>query len=265
VKANNFTVCLDIRACTRNCPFCISKMTPSLPYKPISGYQYRKAFSFAKTAGANSVLITARGEPLCDVSSIGLIASYANQYEMPCELQTNGDLLNREKISLLNNIDIFAISIDSIEQIEKQKESMLQIVDSNKILRWTVLLHDKTTEWTTYDWIEAAKEIGVRQLSFRKLSAPSNPVSKEPIEWIEKNTKSVDEWLKYFDAFMLNDFPVLRKLSFGPTVIDAYGIALTYFPYCLEEGSETEDFRSLILREDGHMYTSWSSTASVIF
>ena len=273
MKANNLTICIPTKSCTRNCPYCISKMTPATlhAHKELNYHnQIRKAISFAKTAGANSILITARGEPLTEMQSVLVIAQYANDAGMPCELQTNGDLLTEDNIDLLKeHVDVFAVSVDSPEQLHKQDKGMTYINDLNKVLRWTILLHDVNTEKSIEEWLYAAQSLGVNQLSFRKLAAPTNPMNIEPLEWIKENTKNVDKWLINLGHFLSNayknNFPIIRKLSFGPIVYDVNGIALTYFPYCIEEGTETEEIRSLILRENGHVYTTWNSLASILF
>ena len=60
-------------------------------------------------------------------------------------------------------------------------------------------------------------------------------------------------------------YPIIRKLPFGATVFDINGVSFTYFDYCVQESSNDETIRSLIYQEDGHLYTSWNSKASIIF
>src|SRR5208282_316831 len=255
MKANNLTICVPVTKCTRDCGFCISKMTPSTPHpiKYLGSSILNKALTFSKIAGVNSVLITARGEPLCDMeSTLYIIKKVSWDYYLPCELQTNGDLLNEENIENLvkAGLDVFAISIDSVEQLEKQKKAMASIVYQNKVLRWTVILCDDTIhgeEIDYEDWIELARKYEVNQLSFRKLTIPTNPLNYQVGAWIFEHTWGVNKWIDKYEQYCLT-YPTLRKLSFGPKVVDARGIALTYIPYCIEEGTETDEIRSLILR-----------------
>ena len=269
MKANNLTICLPTTGCTRNCDYCISKMTPSAPHplKYLSSVQLRKATSFGKTSGVNSVLLTARGEPLLSYENVLEAANVVSKdFLLPCELQTNGDLLTVDKIEelIVAGIDVFAISINSPLQPEEQQKVMAYIRDYNKVLRWTVLLHDMNMEFSYVVWIKWAKEARVNQLSFRKLTIPSIGVGTEYDRWIMNHTPYDNEWVTKLKNYCDNS-PIVRKLSFGPTIVDIEGIAVTYFPYCLDIGENSEEFRSLILREDGHLYTAWDSLASILF
>jgi organic radical activating enzyme len=267
MKANNLTICVPSFRCTRDCGFCISKMTPATP-RPLKDFSYhkiQKALSFAKSAGATSVLITARGEPLYMPETVECISNAASASLMPCELQTNGDLLDEAMVDRIkNNIDVFAYSINSVEQIDKQKKGRASLLDYGKVIRWTVLLHDKNMKLDFSEWIELAYRNEVHQLSFRKLTIPPNPLNRKPEEWIKENVHNDDTWIHKYETHC-STYPVIRKLSFGPTIVAAGNIGLTYFPYCLDDSTSTEEIRSLVMREDGHIYTSWDSLASILF
>jgi hypothetical protein len=48
-------------------------------------------------------------------------------------------------------------------------------------------------------------------------------------------------------------------------VRDVGGIAVTFFEYCVQDSNGEDDIRSLIYNQDGHLYTTWNSPASMIF
>ena len=58
---------------------------------------------------------------------------------------------------------------------------------------------------------------------------------------------------------------LIRVLPFGAEVYDIGGIAVTWLDECVQERNNTNDIRSLIYQEDGHMYSSWDSLASILF
>jgi len=265
MKANNVTICVPSHGCTKGCPYCISKMTPTSPEKSIfSEERIRLALDFAKTLGATSLLITSRGEPLLNDRDVMSCVKIAKDKFIPSELQTNGDIPDYVTTLAKAGLSVYAVSIDSCDQIKRQSNLFENVCKSGMILRWTVALCDDTMQIPADKWIEFARVCSVRQLTFRKLTVPSNPQNMAPVKWISDHTKGVDEWMRKVDDMVLTG-KVIRKLSFGPLVYDINGVSVTHFPYCIQEGGNDDELRSLIMREDGHVYTDWSSLASVLF
>ncbi len=265
MKANNITVSVPSLGCTRSCPYCISKMTPDvIGVEKFTEARIELALRFAQSMGATSLLITSRGETLKNMDAVRSVMKIARVNFLPAEIQTNGDLDMYVDELALEGLNVYAVSIDNPDQLEQQKKLYESVNANGLILRWTVNLHDGTMRLTAEEWLQIAQEQGVRQLSFRKLTAPSHPVDEKPARWIEKNVHHLDRWMEQLD-FLLKDRKVIRSLSFGPKVIEIGAISLTYFPYCIQESGNEEELRSLILREDGHVYTDWNSMASVLF
>ena len=265
MKANNITICVPSKGCTRNCPYCISKMTPNvIGVHKFSTERIMRAIAFAQTMGATSLLITSRGEPLLNIRDIRRVITIAKEKFIPSEIQTNGDIDKYVDELAKNGLCVYAVSIDSIKQTEIQKRLYERVNHCSMILRWTVILHDENMKLDVKNWLDLAQAHGVRQLSFRKLSVPLNPRDERPAKWIAQHSKNFPQWMKGLEAYIENR-KIIRKLVFGPTVIEAESISLTYFPYCIQESGNEEELRSLILREDGHIYTDWNSNASILF
>lgn len=265
MKANNITICVPSCGCTRDCPYCISKMTPdAMGVYKFSEDRIKRALRFAQTLGATSLLITSRGEPLLNIDDVRKVIRIANENYMPTEIQTNGDIEEYVAELAENGLSVYAVSIDNVDQIEEQKELYKCVNENSLILRWTVVLHDETMKMNFMDWLRLAQSHGVRQLSFRKLTAPINPRDKQPAIWISENVHNLDSWMGELEAYIKNR-KIIRTLAFGPKVIEAETVSLTYFPYCIQESGNEEELRSLILREDGHVYTDWNSNASILF
>jgi hypothetical protein len=265
MKPNNITVCVPSRGCTRDCPYCISKMTPAAAGPARFGAdRIELALRFAQTLGAASLLVTSRGEPLCNADDVLLVLQIARRIFLPAELQTNGDIADRVGELAESGLRVYAVSIDSRAQVTAQADLFAAVVRSGLVLRWTVALHDDTLELSGAQWLEFAATHGVRQLSFRNLTAPDNPVSREPADWIATHVHGLPQWMAGLDR-LIAGFRLIRTLSFGPRIYKAGEISLTYFPYCIQESGNDDDLRSLIVREDGHVYTDWNSLASVLF
>lgn len=146
---------------------------------------------------------------------------------MPTEIQTNGDIEEYVAELAENGLSVYAVSIDNVDQIEEQKELYKCVNENSLILRWTVVLHDETMKMNFMDWLRLAQSDGVRQLSFRKLTAPINPRDKQPAIWISENVHNLDSWMGELEAYIKNR-KIIRTLAFGPKVIEAETVSLTY-------------------------------------
>jgi hypothetical protein len=58
---------------------------------------------------------------------------------------------------------------------------------------------------------------------------------------------------------------LIRDLATGVKVYDVGGISLAISDYCIQEQDSGSNLRSLVFQEDGHLYTSWGSRASILF
>ena len=265
MKANNITICVPSLGCTRSCPYCISKMTPdSIGTAKFNEERVRLSLSFAQTLGATSLLITSRGEPLKNMEDVRMILKVAREKLIPTEIQTNGDVGEYARELAEGGLSVYVVSIDNAGQVERQSGLYRDILANSMILRWTVVLHDVSMKMSVHEWLALAETHGVRQLTFRKLTVPSNPRDTVPAKWIEDNVHNLGDWMRELEKYVANR-KVVRTLSFGPKVVEAGSISLTYFPYCIQESGNEDELRSLILRDDGHVYTDWNSMASVLF
>lgn len=276
MRAQSLTISVPSEGCDKNCPYCISKMTGFMDSDEEQFYNnLKKVKTVARSAQVSSVLITAKGEPFLNLKACNAVGKNFSDY--PLEIQTNGiKLLDnwKESGSVLcsNYFDVIAFSIDSISQWEKLQDLMLCLsIDYNIVVRVTLNMTDiLPKDFSFNDAYDYAFKSGVSQLSFRNIVIPDNPIetinSKETSEWIH-NHCCEERYCKIVDNFKeFNDYVnIIRKLPFGVTVYDFKGISVTMFEECLQHNNNNEDIRSLIYQEDGHMYTSWNSSASILF
>jgi molybdenum cofactor biosynthesis enzyme MoaA len=194
MKAHNLTISIPVKEgmarCNKNCPYCISDMTVSIEdNERLMIRNSDKVKRLALAAGATSVLITGKGEPLLNYGSV---VGFAQKFkEFPLEIQTNGKFLaeNPEAVAELQRIgvDTFAISIDQLSDLYEFSRLINYIHKSNAMIRIcvNVIRH-------TYTFEEIAREayaLGINQLLFRKLMEPDIMVDTE----ISKATSS---WIK---------------------------------------------------------------------
>jgi len=276
MKAQNLTISVPYKGCDKDCPYCISKMTG---YIESDEDQFRanmfKARTVAKAAQVSSILITGKGEPFLNIEACNLIGE--NFVEFPIEIQTNGIKLMQqwdENKTILGSkyLDVIAFSIDDIDQWKYYAPMMKDIWENYGIVvRVTLNMTDKIDCSRYPFWmhaVEFAGDTNVSQLSFRNVIAPETRVSTDEsgnaARWIEEHG-CADAYDSIVKDFKECTFDVIRKLSFGATVYDVNGVAVTMFDECVQHTNNNEDIRSLIYQEDGHMYTSWDSPASILF
>ena len=270
MKANNLTVSINA-PCRKNCPYCVSRMT-FFPKTNDDLFQrnLEKAVNLAHIHGVNSVLITSKGEPLQRLDYVKNIAEYFKAF--PLEIQTNGEMLiGMGVLDMLYfaGINTIAISVDSMAAIKTLEPVYSMIAGYGFNLRLTIIISDLWQEKDIRPVLDYCVINGIRQLTFRMVTVPEicrvDERSEATVKWIEENTKkSQKEFFESLSVFA-NSENLVRELPFGPKVYSAMGVAVTIMPYCLQEYNNTEDIRSLIYHQDGHMYTSWDKPASILF
>ncbi len=138
------------------------------------------------------------------------------------------------------------------------------------VIRVTYNISDKdgdTGGMSFRDFVQACGEKFITQVSIRKLTIPEriqkNRESKNTADWIRKhgNESLYARWT----GELLSAGPrIIRELPFGAMVYDWMGVSITHFDYCIQERNMDFDIRSLVYQEDGHLYTSWDSSSSII-
>ena len=277
MRAQNLTISVPYKGCDKDCPYCVSKMTGYIEADE-DAFQFNlvKARTLAKAAQVSSVLITGKGEPFLNLDACERVSTVFKDF--PIEIQTNGKMLYKnwkDGTSILGSkyLNVIAFSIDSFDDWKKYVPMMEHLWDSYGIvirvtLNVTSLLGDIDKAFDSA--IKLAEKSKVSQLSFRSVTIPERTIasidSTDAEIWIQNN-----HCAEYYDRITreLNELTsskcLLRQLSFGVSVYDLFGIAVTKFDNCIQEWNNGEDIRSLIYQEDGHMYTSWDSPASILF
>jgi len=283
MKAQNLTISVPDKGCDKNCPYCISKITwsPKVDENTM-GRNAEKVYKLAQTANVTSVLITGKAEPMLNSDAVMKWCKIFREW--PLEIQTNGKKLMRmyretqspEPFLHMRNwgINVFAFSVDGLEQLEEYSPMFAAIADHGMIVRVCINL----TSMIGYDFhaiIEAVMKAGnVRQVLFRNITYPrmGQWLSKaEPpeIRWIKSMTKPAAYWeMAHNFGQMMEKTPRLpfRILpETGVKVYDFMGTSVCFSDYCIQQENRMEDIRSLIFHQDGHVYTSWDSPASLLF
>lgn len=286
MRANNLTISIPNKGCNKSCPYCISKITGYVEYSPLFYGNLDKVKKFAERVGVTSILITGKGEPFLNLNDLNMLKSKFIDY--PIEVQTNGIYLNTlfEKeeylhiLEIIRGLSIIAFSLDKVGDFIEYQELFKYLDERDIIVRVTLNITNIIPDNVSIEsLINICKISYVKQLSIRDITYPSNADPKNSnVKWIKENNnkgiykKLVDSLVElesdgegYLPNTYSYKYPVIRELNFGAKILDIDGIAFTFFDQCVEEKSTNGQIRSLIYQEDGHLYTSWSSKASILF
>lgn len=240
------------------------------------------AYHWAETSDIDFFVITSKRETMLAIESVCRLAHRFRKFTV--EVQTNGIQLNKhpEYIEELfkNGVKTIAFSIDNLKQLGQYRDMFAAIADRGMMVRVCLNLTDMIPVEMNFQDIfakierAAAKKRGqrvgnIRQLLFRKVSIPGNAKKNKQSRWIKQHTDP-ERYLKLcqeFDRIALreNKIPIRTLLFDGSKVWGHKGISVVFSDYCIQETNDTTNVRSLIYLEDGHLYTSWSDPASILF
>ena len=85
------------------------------------------------------------------------------------------------------------------------------------------------------------------------------------MKWINTNDCS-GSYAKWGNEFVdLPNKSLIRVLPHKAQVWDINGVSVCFSDYCIQEANSSDDIRSLIFLEDGHIYTAWDKLSSKLF
>jgi hypothetical protein len=231
----------------------------------------RKVKKLADAAQVFCILLTGKGEPLCNMEMTKYFIKAFSEYSV--ELQTNGIILE-EDFSLLGHLhmlglNVVALSIDDLSDFNP--DLLNTIHEIGMLTRVTFNITNKLhmdgysyQELSFRNLIDICKTAHVDQMTVRNIVIPNNTVKTKETQWIKDNVDS--SIYRKIEEQMINscekDGQLIMQLPYGASVYDYERIAVSYSRYCIQDHNKGNDIRSLIFQEDGHVYTSWNSDAS---
>ena len=297
MKAQNLTISIPDAGCDKNCPYCVSKMTGSM--RPNITLMRRNAEKVRNIADVSSVLFTGKGEPMLNFEDL---LFFMKQFQhLPTELQTNGlrllklseakmrttmypsnhlsssSVLDSRLETLIDcGLDVMAISIDKMEQFEELRPVFDTVVSNGLVLRIAMNITDMLlAKPGMYDSVKVAESIvraalsaGAHQLLLRRVTIPTGTPESKYTEWIDKHVPyHMFENISSALLAMIEYEGCARPIRVYPhvKVYDYKGLSISLSDYCIQDAHGEGDLRSLIFQEDGHVYTSWNSKASILF
>jgi len=280
MKAQNLTISIppkeDGKICDKNCEYCISRMTGYIPYDyNMFLRNIEKVKTVSEATAVSAVLLTGKGEPLLNFKAVTEISSHFRVY--PLEIQTNGLWLSKNLMAISQlkacGMDVVSISIDEIAQLYNFEalELFKTIRDHGLTVRVCLNLTDKIDRAMDFKSVfDIIKSMDIDQVLVRNIMVPfictDTNGAKEAARWITRNVNPAryEWWYKEFNK-LVSEKDLIRVLPHGAKVYDLDGIGVSFSDYCIQEANNTEDIRSLIFLEDGHLYTAWDKMSSRLF
>ena len=270
MKANNLTICVPYKGCDKSppCPYCVSKITGGVESNIKRMHSNaKKVLTLARIAQVTSVLLTGKGEPFLNFGEILFFSNFFREF--PLEIQTNGIRLGKHRMYIedlaRSGMNVIALSADDPYSQGGNIANIVKSAHRSGLLVRATINVTRLLEPTgdTFDkLIGYCREWNVDQLTLRNIVAPNHTADTKETRWIEcfSDVKLYDRLKAGAESGYL-----IRTLPTGSRVYDHGGIAVSFSDYCVQDSNNSEDIRSLIFQEDGHMYTSWNSRASMLF
>jgi molybdenum cofactor biosynthesis enzyme MoaA len=271
LKAENLTISVPNAGCDKNCPYCVSRMTGYVVNDyPRMLRNVNKIIHVARAAEVTSVLFTGKGEPILAYRELIELAGFFNFW--PLELQTNGIGLSDGDDSLLSGLyeagfDVIAVSIDNRKELDAYRELFSRIGRAGLLSRITVNITALLGEIAFSELLAYCRTNKISQLTLRRIVTPENPKDTRTADWIARHAHDSDyrSLMEQARLFVSEQGRLIRTLNHGVEVYDCGGVSFSYSDYCIQEQSLGDNVRSLVFLEDGHLYTSWNSPASILF
>jgi hypothetical protein len=127
-------------------------------------------------------------------------------------------------------------------------------------LRLSVNLTNYLDVHAPRDIFTICKTLGADQVTLRKLYA-SRDGSIQSL-WVAENSMDDDVYCDL--QCYVSEAPALRQLEYGQIAHEIMGMSVVLDDDCMAKG-DNADFKYLIIRPNGKLYSSWDDPASLIF
>ena len=290
MKIKTFSIVAGSEACIARCPFCVSKMTPTqgitTKEPEINLRNFHIAAKLAKQSGADTAMITSKGEPTLFPDQVSKYIDALKDYDFPfIELQTNGIPLAEDHerydkfVKEWYDAGLTTVAISIVHyDAEKNRQIYLpykrEYIDLPGFIDYLhneglsvrlgcVMLDNHIDSPSELEkLVDFAIKNKVEQLTIRPVNKPGHSRNQEVYDWTLNNylpEKKLEDITGY-----LNDNGIrLLDLPHGGTIYDLHGqnVCLTN---SLTRNDDPENMRQIIFFPDGHIRYDWEHTGAIL-
>jgi len=286
-KISTFSVIVGSLACDAQCPYCVSKTTPTCGAEKLVSLNlrnFRIACDLAKKSGVTTMLLTGKGEPTLHPVHIKEYIDEGRFYFPLIELQTNGILMTTNE-SLRTNLrcwydfGLTTVCISIAHYDPKRNAEIFRphnpydiwpVVDKLHEIGLSVRISCVLVKGYVDSFVEVSALVDicrlkkVEQLIIREVAAPDNSKNAEVAQYVaEHRTTGLCDFIR--DRRFAYDTSVtkLLELPHGGTVYDWNGQNIC-LGNCLTGSTNPDDIRQLIFFPDGHLRHDWRYPGAII-
>ena len=284
MNIQSLSIVVPTGQCWNNCPYCVSRMHCE-NYDPIASYDiissgYLNRIKYVRDQGCNTMMFTGTAEPQQNIHFIYRLLDANATLPKPfynIEIQTTGSGMTKEDIDKLaeHGVTTLALSISSLDvgrnqeiihMPEKKKNSYYDLIEfAHSVgmnVRACLNLSDDFNRFEPGQYFKWAKNYDIEQLTFRKLYYLDMPFCDQRT-WVANHQLEEIKFHRIVDYIKQYGTPIAR-LPFGYIQYSLGGISTLVDDNCMSK-DEIDNFKYMILRPNGHLYSRWDDKGSLVF
>ena len=284
MNIQSLSIVVPTGECWNHCKFCVSRQHCEDYGKNIVSAQnipqsYLNRIAFVRDEGCNSMILTGTAEPQQNLPFIYALLDKNWQLRKPfynISLQTTGTNLNPEEIKNLAiaGITTLALSISSLNDEHNwdiigapEKVRTMELIDliacakeNGMNVRACFNLTSEFNKIKPCPLLLWAKDHKVDQVTFRKIYRDGNT---DEAQWVAEHEFPNKNFNSYKDYIQIEGKPI-SKLPYNFIQYSVFGMSIVIDDNCMAK-ENIEEMKYAILRPNGHLYSRWDDTGSLIF
>ena len=289
MNIQSLSIVVPTGKCINNCPYCVSKQHNEdygnyIIKDGILPRQYTSRIEFVRDEGCNSMIITGTAEPQQNLPFIYKLLETNKILRKPfynISLQTTGSNFHPDDIEQLAayGVTTLALSVSYLtdDQInwncigtpERARTMTLKQLtncahENGMNVRLCVNLTNLYKDYSPESYFTIAKNIyHAEQITFRKIYMEGNGLEAL---WVVGHEFDETQFSEIKEYVYKNGKPIAR-LPYGFTQYSVNGISTVIDDNCMDikRKDNLDDLKYAILRPNGHLYSAWNDTGSLIF
>jgi hypothetical protein len=242
---------------------------------------------YAQTKGCTTLMLTGSNEPQQNrrwLESLYLAMKCLPEPFLNIEIQTTGAFIDLDYLAFLKSIGVTTLAVSTFNIFNDEiNRDIIECADKNLDLE---ILCDRAYRMglniricvnvTDYAFngmccqssdvantiLNRCSELHANQVTFRKMW--SNKGTKEA-EWIEDNCRLCNELLDIINDEIKEHGTLINILPYGASRYDYNGFSIVVDTDSMAKDTSNMATKYYIIRENGKMYSSWDSVASLVF
>lgn len=284
MNIQSLSIVIPAGMCWNHCKFCVSyQHNEYYGWNIVSAnhipQSYINRIEFVREEGCNAMILTGTTEPQQNLPFIYKLMEINKRLRKPfynITIQTTGTNLTPEEIEKLADAGITTIALSISSLIDEQNWEIIgaprqvrtmNITDLIKCAKYNHLnvraclnLTDDFNFLSPESLFHWGKINHIDQMTFRKIYADGDT---EEAKWVEQHIFPDSKFIAIKNYILQNGTPI-AKLPYGFIQYSVHGISTVIDDNCMSKNN-IEDMKYAILRPNGHLYSRWDDTGSLIF